>query len=86
MRMREGAPLTGSHDDELANPTVQSLGSLVGTLLELLVVRSLLDQIEDLVRQLSVGEGESLGVGSGAGHCVCASVDVVVDVVVDTFG
>lgn len=38
----------GGHDDELADTTVESLGCLVGTLLQLLVVRSLLNEIEDL--------------------------------------
>lgn len=38
----------GGHDDELGDTTVERLGGLVGTLLELLVVRGLLDDVEDL--------------------------------------
>lgn len=61
---------TGSQDDKLANTTVQRLCCLVGTLLQLVVVRCLLDEVEDLVRELGVGEGEGLGVGCGGcvGH------------------
>lgn len=48
----EGAGVS-SKDDDLADTAVEGLGSLVGTLLELAVVSSLLDEIEDLL-------GESL--------------------------
>lgn len=41
------------------------LGSLVGSLLQLLVVRGLLNQVEDLVGEGSIGEGESFGVDFG---------------------
>ena len=70
----------GGHDNELADTTVQGLGSLVGALLELhgrslkfyfaggrtylLVVRRLLDEVEDLVGEIRIREGERLGVGS----------------------
>ena len=57
----------GSHDDELADTTVERLGGLVGTLLELLVVRSLLDQVEDLVGERGISQRESLGVGGRHG-------------------
>lgn len=58
----DGLDVSG-HDDELADTTVQGLGSLVGTLLELLVVRSLLDEIEDLVGEGGISQRERLGVG-----------------------
>ncbi|KAI3486741.1 hypothetical protein L1887_49691 [Cichorium endivia] len=61
----------GGHHDELADAAVERLGGLVGTLLELLVVRSLLDEVEDLVGERGVGQREGLGVGSR--HC-CGSV------------
>ena len=52
----------GSHDDELADATVEGLGGLIGTLAELLVVARLLDEVKDLLAELSLGEGVSLGV------------------------
>ena len=57
----------GSHDNELADTTVESLGSLVGTLFELLVVGSLLDEIEDLVGEGGISQRESLRVGGRHG-------------------
>jgi len=42
------ARLTGSHDDELADTSVEGLGSLVSSLLELLEVRGLLHKIKNL--------------------------------------
>ena len=57
------------HDDELADTTVERLGGLVGALLELLVVRGLLHQVEDLVGQRRIGEWESLWVNGG--HLGC---------------
>lgn len=56
------------HHNELADTTVERLGRLVRTLLQLLVVRSLLHQIKDLVGKRSIGEGEGLGVHFGLGH------------------
>lgn len=53
------------HDDELADAAVERLGGLVGTLLELLVVRSLLRQIEDLLRQLRIRQREGFRVRCG---------------------
>lgn len=47
----------GSQDDDLGNTTVQRLGGLVGTLLQLLVVRRLLDNVEDLLAESCVGRG-----------------------------
>lgn len=52
---------TGSHDDELADTSVEGLGSLVSTLLELLEVRGLLHEIKDLSNRAS-GEDVSLWV------------------------
>lgn len=57
-----------SHHDELANATIQRLGRLIGTLLELLVVRRLLNQVENLVRQAGIGQGESFGVNRVGRH------------------
>ena len=48
----------GGHDDHLTDTTVQCLGRLVGTLLGLLVVRSLLDEVEQGYGELGVGEGK----------------------------
>lgn len=49
----------GSHNDELGDTTVEGLGGLVGTLLELAVVGGLLDEVEDGLGEGRVGEGES---------------------------
>lgn len=38
----------GGHDNEFADTSVKGLGGFVGTLLELLVMLSLLDQVENL--------------------------------------
>jgi hypothetical protein len=46
----EGAGVSGE-DDDLADTAVEGLGGLVGALLELAVVSSLLDEIEDLLGQ-----------------------------------
>ena len=54
-----------SHDNELRDTAVQGLGSLVSTLLELLVVTGLLHQLEDGHRQVGGGEGEGLGIDFG---------------------
>lgn len=51
----------GSEDDNLGDTTVEGLGGLVGTLLELAVVRSLLDEVEELLGQSSVGQGPGSG-------------------------
>lgn len=56
-----------SHDDELRDTSVQRLGGLVGTLLELSQVLCLLDQVENLLAQARVCERESLWVWCG--HC-----------------
>lgn len=64
----------GSHDDKLADTAVERLGGLVGALLQLLVVRSLLDEVEDLVGERSISQGEGLGVGSRHG-CGCSGRD-----------
>lgn len=49
----------GSHDNELANTAVERLGGLVGTLLQLAVVRGLLDKVKNLLGEGSIGEGKS---------------------------
>lgn len=56
----------GSKDDNLGDTTVEGLGSLVGTLLQLAVVGSLLDEVEDLLAESLVGLGPC---GAGVGHC-----------------
>lgn len=45
----------GSEDDDLGDTTVQRLGRLVGSLLQLAVVGGLLDKIEDLLGEGPVG-------------------------------
>ena len=52
----------GSHYDELGDAAVQCLGGLVRALLQLLVVASLLGQVQDLHRHLRVRERVSLRV------------------------
>lgn len=52
----------GGHDNELADTTVEGLGGLVSALLELLVVRSLLDNIENLTSELGISQREGLQV------------------------
>lgn len=47
------------HDDELGLTAVQSFGSLVSTLLKLAEIGGLLDDVEDLLGGLCVGEGKS---------------------------
>ncbi len=53
-----------SHDNELRDTTVQGLGGLVSTLLKLAQMGGLLDNVEDLLGEVSVSEGESTGVRS----------------------
>jgi hypothetical protein len=55
----------GSHDNEFRSSSVESLGGFVGSLFELLVVRSLLDQVKNLVGQVGIGKRECFGVGLG---------------------
>ena len=52
----------GSHDNKFGDATVKRLGGLVGTLLELLVVARLLDQLEDGHGQVGGRQREGLGV------------------------
>lgn len=54
-----------SHDNELRDTSVEGLSSLVSSLLELLVVRCLLDKVQNGVGQTGVSERESLGVHGG---------------------
>ena len=58
----DGLGVSG-HDDELRDTTVEGLGGLVGSLLELSQVGGLLDNVQNLLGEGSVGEGEGLGVG-----------------------
>lgn len=51
----------GCEDDDLADATVEGLGSLVGAFLQLAVVRRLLDQVEDLLRECLVGNWPGCG-------------------------
>ncbi len=45
----------GSHDDKLRDTSVQSLGGLIGSFLQLLIVGSLLHQVEDGDREGIIG-------------------------------
>jgi hypothetical protein len=47
----------GGEDDDLRDTTVEGLGGLVGTLLQLTVVAGLLDDVEDLLGEGRVGNG-----------------------------
>lgn len=49
--------LTSSENDDLGSTTVQGLGGFVGALLQLAVVRGLLDEVEDRLRESLVGDG-----------------------------
>lgn len=55
----------GSHDDELGDTSVKSLGGLVGTLLQLLDTLGLLHKVKNLLGGVGVSQRKSLGVGSG---------------------
>lgn len=52
----------GGENDNLGDTTVEGLGCLVGTLLQLAVVRGLLDQVEDVLGQGGVSDGPGGGV------------------------
>lgn len=45
----------GSENNYFTDTTVKSLGGLVGALFQLTVMLSLLDEVEDLLRQSAVG-------------------------------
>ena len=62
----------GGEDDDLGDTSVESLGRLVGALLQLTVVRGLLHEVEDLLREGLVGDRP----GSGFG---CHFVDEEID-------
>lgn len=47
----------GGEDDDLGDTTVEGLGRLVGTFLQLTVVAGLLDDVEDLLGEGRVGNG-----------------------------
>jgi len=55
----------GGEDDELGGPTVEGLGGFVGSLLELPVVGGLLHEVEDLLGERGVREGEGFVVDGG---------------------
>ena len=57
----------GGEDDNLRDTSVEGLGGLVGTLLELAVVAGLLHKVEDLLGEGLVGDGPCGGLG---GHVV----------------
>lgn len=57
----------GSEDNKLGNTTVEGLGGFVRSFLELTVMRGLLHQIEDLLRERGVREGEGFVINGG--HC-----------------
>ena len=61
-------------DHKLGLASVEGLCGLIGSLPQLLVVSSLLDQIQDLGSQSLLSQGVGLGV-----HLVSHGVDVVVD-------
>ena len=55
------------HHDELGDTTVQGFGGFVGTLAQLLVVRGLLDQVQDLGGEGWVGQRVRFRVDNGRG-------------------
>lgn len=57
----------GGQDDDLRDTSVEGLGGLVGTLLQLAVVAGLLDEVEDLLGEGLVGDRPRGGLG---GHDV----------------
>ena len=57
----------GGEDDNFRDTSVEGLGGLVGTLLELAVVAGLLHKVEDLLGEGLVGDGPCGGFG---GHDV----------------
>lgn len=57
----------GSQDDDLRDTSVEGLGGLVGTLLQLAVVAGLLHKVEDLLGEGLVGDRPCGGLG---GHFV----------------
>lgn len=59
----------GGKDNDLSGSSVQSLGGLVGTLLELTVVAGRLDEVQDLLGHGSIGDGPSGGLVL-VRHCV----------------
>jgi hypothetical protein len=57
----------GGEDDDLGDAAVESLGRLVGALLQLAVVGCLLDDVEDLLGEGGVGDGPGWGGVRGTG-------------------
>ena len=62
----EGAGV-GGHDDKLGGTTVEGLGALVGTLLQLTVVSGLLHKVEEALGEGLIGDGPRCA--SIFGHC-----------------
>lgn len=60
-----------SEDDNLTDAAVEGLGRFVGALLQLAVVRGLLDEVQNLLREGCVGDGPG---GVGGGHSLFAMV------------
>ena len=61
----------GGQDDNLGDTSVEGLGGLVGTLLQLAVVAGLLHEVEDLLGESLVGDGPRGGLGGHVdGICV----------------
>lgn len=55
----------GGHDDQVSDASVEGLGGFVGALLQLFVVRSLLNQVKNSDSQLGVSEGICFGIYFG---------------------
>jgi hypothetical protein len=65
----------GGEDDNLRDTSVEGLGGLVGTLLELAVVAGLLHKVEDLLGESLVGDGPCGGFGGhDVGWCLWCKV------------
>lgn len=59
-----------SHDDKLRDTSVEGLGGLVSSLLELAQMGSLLDNIQDLLGHSRVSEGKGTGVDGSHFDCL----------------
>ena len=58
-----------SEDDHISGSSVQRLGRLVGTLAQLLIVRGLLNQVQDLSGHVGLRQREGFLVYCFVGHC-----------------
>lgn len=59
----------GGEDNNFTDTTVEGLGGLVGSLLQLTVMLSLLNEIEDLLGESAVGDGPSSRFVLFFSHC-----------------